>query len=264
MGRKREKRRPRENHDRWLITYADLITLLMIFFVVLYAMSRIDTQKYDSLARSLHLQFRHAESALERGDGVLEGFASTRHREPSPAPSASSPPKPSSADAKTGKDGEQDLQELLRLIRAYIRENGLENEVYVGNTPRGIAIRLSDRLLFDLGSAELRESALPVLDKLSDLFARLENATVSIQGHTDDLPVMPGSRFRDNWELSAARALSVLRYFVDVKGLEAGRFEVAGYADTRPVAPNTSEKNRQLNRRVEIVVEQQAEKATGG
>lgn len=262
MGRKRKKRREaREHHDRWLITYADLITLLMIFFVTLYAMSRIDAQKYDTLARSLHLQFRHAESVLELGDGVLEGVRSAGDRaEPSPAParspSASSSPKPA-AGAETGKDAEQDLREMLRVIRAYVRENHLENEVFVGDTPRGIAIRLSDRLLFDLGSAELREAALPVLDKLSDLFAQLEQATVSIQGHTDDLPVLPGARFRDNWELSAARALSVLRYFVEVKGLEARRFEVAGYADTRPVAPNTSAKNRQLNRRVEIVVERQ-------
>jgi chemotaxis protein MotB len=262
MGRKRKKRREaREHHERWLITYADLITLLMIFFVTLYAMSRLDAQKYDTLARSLHLQFRHADSILELGDGVLDGARSGENPSdpasaPFRAPTASPSPK-SAGDAATEKRGEQDLRDLLRVIRAYVRENHLENEVFVGDTPRGIVIRLSDRLLFDLGSAELRKAALPVLDKLSDLFAQLDQATVSIQGHTDDLPVLPGARFRDNWELSAARALSVLRYFVETKGLEARRFEVAGYADTRPVAPNTSESNRQRNRRVEIVVERQ-------
>jgi chemotaxis protein MotB len=249
----RDERSARHSHDRWLITYADLITLLMIFFVVLYTMSRIDAGKYEVLARSLHLQFRHAESALELGDGVLDETAID-------IPRVSPSPDIPRIDGNRARE-EQEFQETLRMIQTFIRENNLETDVTVGNTPAGLAIRLSDRLLFDLGSAVLRESAYPVLDKLSELFAQLEEATISIQGHTDDLPVLPGSRFRDNWELSAGRALSVLRYFVDVKDLDERRFEVAGYADTRPVVPNTSAENRQQNRRVEIIVQRQFQTA---
>jgi len=250
MRRKRKKKEnpsSRPGHERWLITYADLITLLMIFFVVLYTMSRIDAGKYEVLARSLHLQFRHAESVLELGDGVPE--------EPVAVVPPSTPDVPVADEAR--KREEREFRETLQMIEAFIRDNDLETDVSVGNTPAGIAIRLSDRLLFDLGSAVLRQSSYPVLDKLSELLARLEGATISVQGHTDDLPVLPGGRFRDNWELSAGRALSVLRYFTEAKGLDERRFEVAGYADTRPVAPNSSEENRQLNRRVEIIVHRQ-------
>jgi len=243
-GRRRRRPGGHENHDRWLITYADLITLLMIFFVVLYAMSQIDIHKYDTLAASLHLQFRKADTVLQMGNGVLGDVNPAE----TPPPSAS----PDKGD-QTDRSREKALQDLLKVVQAYVKEKGLQHDVFVADTQQGIAIRLSDRFLFDLGRADLKKESLPVLDRLSSLFVRLDT-TISIQGHTDNLPIQPGSAFKDNWELSAARALSVLRYFVDVKGLDPHLFEVAGYADTRPIAPNDTEANRQKNRRVEILV----------
>ncbi|TJY41983.1 flagellar motor protein [Cohnella pontilimi] len=240
--RNKRNRGGHENHERWLITYADLITLLMIFFVVLYAMSQIDIKKYDALAQTLQHQFRKADSVLEQGTGVMGGTDRAKYETPSPS------------DAKeTAKNREQALQDLLHLIEKYVKDNRLEKQVFVEDTPKGIAIRLSDQFLFSLGRADLKPGARPVLDRMSVLLGRL-NTTISIQGHTDNLPIQPGGAFQDNWGLSASRALSVLRYFVDVKGLEEKRFEVAGYADTRPIAKNDTEANRQKNRRVEILV----------
>lgn len=244
---RRRRRGAQENHDRWLITYADLITLLMIFFVILYAMSQVDVQKYETLARQLSLQFRDADSLLEKGSSLLDGNVNPEKFETPPPPA----PKTETEDAAAKK--ERKLQDLLKIIQQYVKDNRLNNEVFVEDTPKGIAIRLSDRFLFDLGRANLKAPALPVLDRLSSLFAKLET-TVSVQGHTDNLALQAGASFRDNWELSAARALSVLRYFVDEKKLEEHKFEVAGYADTRPIASNDSEDGRQKNRRVEILV----------
>lgn len=261
MARKRSRSRRRrgghENHDRWLITYADLITLLLIFFIIMYAMSQIDIKKYDTLAKSLQLEFHKADSIIEMGTG-LSGSTDVAKYD-TPAPTVSSVPTATpDLEAELAKRREQALQDLLKIIETYVKENKLQQDVFVGDTPQGIAIRLSDRFLFDLGKADLKPDAKPALDKLSSLFTKLDT-TISIQGHTDNLPIQPGSAFQDNWGLSSARALSVLRYFVDTRKLPETLFEVAGYADTRPVAANDTEANRQKNRRVEILVVRQAE-----
>ncbi|MCD9022354.1 OmpA/MotB family protein [Cohnella silvisoli] len=250
--RQRRDRGAPNNHERWLITYADLITLLLIFFVILYAMSRLDLKKYDMLSQSLQMQFRKADSLLEKGSGIMEGNMDPAKYK-TPAPSETPEPTPSNKPQREVKKQEQELQDLLKVIQKYVKDNHLENEVFVVDTPQGISIRLSDRFLFDLGRADLKRDSLPVLNRLSSLFDKL-STTISIQGHTDDLPIQPGAAFQDNWGLSTGRALSVLRYFVDVKELDEKKFEVAGYADTRPIAPNDKEADRQKNRRVEILV----------
>ncbi|MEK0313812.1 flagellar motor protein MotB [Cohnella sp. 56] len=257
--RNRRKRSGHENHERWLITYADLITLLLIFFIIMYAMSQIDIKKYDSLAKSLQLEFHRADSIIEMGSGLEGGTDVAKYD--TPPPTATPPPSAAAdLDAEIAKRREQALQDLLKVIETYVRENKLQQDVFVGDTPQGIAIRLSDRFLFDLGKADLKPEARPALDKLSSLFTKLDT-TISIQGHTDNLPIQPGSAFQDNWGLSSGRALSVLRYFVDSRKLPEKLFEIAGYADTRPVAANDTEANRQKNRRVEILVVRQAETA---
>lgn len=254
-----------DNHERWLITYADLITLLMIFFVVLYAMSQLDVKKYDVLAQSLQFEFRQADSVLEQGSGVLGAQDSAKAPE---AGADEDGKKELDAASGQGVDGnkehaaaalsrehqqEQELQHLLKFIQSYIGEHGLEKQVFVDDRPRGVTIRLSDRFLFDLGRADLKTEAEPILVKLSSLFKDIGH-TISIEGHTDNLPIPPGGEFRDNWGLSAARSLSVLRYFIDTSKLAPSQFEIAGYGDTRPVEPNTTEAGRQKNRRVEITV----------
>ncbi|WP_274654133.1 OmpA/MotB family protein [Paenibacillus humicola] len=251
--RRRSKKRggEKENHERWLITYSDLITLLLIFFVILYAMSRIDVDKYKVLAQSLQLEFRKADSVLEMGSGVTGGL--DKAQQPKLTKLNAQMPDPEEVRQLEKQLRERELQDLLKIVRAYAKANHLESQVFVADVPEGIAIRLSDQFLFDLGKADLKKGAFPVLDKLSSLFKQLDN-TISIEGHTDNLPVQPGGEFQDNWGLSAGRALSVLRYFIDKDGLEPKKFKIAGYADTRPVAPNTTEANRQKNRRVEITV----------
>ncbi|GAA3412727.1 flagellar motor protein MotB [Paenibacillus hodogayensis] len=254
--RRRSKENNHSTNERWLITYADLITLLMIFFVIMYAMSKVDLAKYETLSKALQMQFADGPSIIPKGTGVMgeavpgDSRAGDNAKKDPDAPEAKLEDK-TNQEEQAKKEAE--LQNLLKVVREYIADQHLEGQVSASDTSRGIAITLNDLFLFDLGQADLKKDAYPVLEKLASLFPKL-NAKVSIEGHTDDLPFAAGSLFQDNWGLSQARSVSVIRYFVNSSKLPADTFMSSAYADTKPVAPNDSEANRQKNRRVEIVV----------
>lgn len=282
--RQRNRRQPRtaagkESRDRWMITYADLITLLLIFFVILYAMSSLDSQKYAIVSGSLSDTFKSGSAVLEGGSGVLEGHPGITGTDVSKGhnvdggtaggPSATGYANADGLNA-TGQTGdgaghqpsarelafreqEAKLAALMGVITQYVEENNLGEQIFVADKPQGIAITLSDRFLFDAGKAELKSPAFPALRQLSGLFRGI-GATISIEGHTDNVPVTSGSVYKDNWDLSGARALSVLRFFLDKEGLSPDTFQYAGYADTRPAYDNTSAEGKQRNRRVELIV----------
>lgn len=259
--RQRSNRRKRDKggesgQDRWLITYADLITLLLIFFVLMFAMSRLDTEKYKEITQSLQNTFRSGDSLLSQGSGITGTADKHTHRNPDTTLKSDQQKK--GADQLSDRElafrkQEQELQNLMKVISKYVKDNKLEDQIFVADQPQGISITLSDKLLFDVGKADLKPGAMPVMDKLASLFKEL-NTVISIEGHTDNLPIVYASRYKDNWELSGARALSVLRYFLDEKHLDAREFQYAGYGDTRPAADNRTEAGRQKNRRVEIIV----------
>jgi chemotaxis protein MotB len=260
LARRNKKRAAPENHERWLITYADLITLLLIFFVIMYAMSKVDMQKYEILAQSLHLQFAKGDSVLERNDGIMGNLkpgegedGDTKDLQSSTPTPAATPQQTPSAAEREKQQREQDLQDLLTKVNQYIAENNLQAQVSANNAQRGVVIKLNDLILFDLGKADLKPEALPILDKLASLFHSL-NTKVSIEGHTDNLPLQTGSFYKDNWGLSQARSVSVVRHFLNSENMRDDMFVSAAYADTMPVAVNDSEENRSKNRRVEIVV----------
>ncbi|GAB6991366.1 flagellar motor protein MotB [Paenibacillus pini] len=251
-----------ESRDRWLITYADLITLLLIFFVMMYAMSRLDTEKYKVVTESLQLTFKSGDSILEQGAGLTGDAAKNNHKNPdttikTPVIGEKTPEdttsKPLTEREQAFRSQEQELQNLMKVISAYVKDNRLENQIFVADEPQGIAITLSDKFLFDIGKADLKPISEPALDKLASLFKELKT-TISIEGHTDNVPITHASKYKDNWDLSGARALSILRFFLDQKKLNPAEFQYAGYADTRPVGDNTTELGKQKNRRVEIIV----------
>ncbi|WP_249860139.1 flagellar motor protein MotB [Paenibacillus konkukensis] len=248
MARKTKKNADHENHERWLITYADLITLLLIFFVIMYAMSKIDNEKYQVLASALSFEFKKAETVMPQGQGVLGQVSTAKARDGEKTEDDEKDKK-----EKEEQEREKQLEDLLAKVQMYIEEQNLQAQVSAADTPRGVAVTLKDLFLFDLGKAELKKEAYPVLNQLATLFPTL-NATISIEGHTDNLPLATGSLYKDNWGLSNERSLSVLRYFVYNEGMDPKKFISTGYADTRPVADNDTPENRSKNRRVEIVV----------
>lgn len=260
MARRRRKllEPSHSGSERWLITYADLITLLMIFFVIMYAMSKLDSARYETLSVALQSQFSDGSSWIPKGSGItgdeIPGKAAaesgSRSVDPTSKPNES---VQSPAETQEQSEREENLQNLLKVVQQYISDRHLEDKVSASDTARGISITLNDLFLFDLGKADLKREAYPVLETLANLFPKLD-AKVSIEGHTDDLPLNPSSQYQDNWGLSQARSVSVIRYFVQSTALPKDMFISAAYADTAPVAPNNTEENRRKNRRVEIVV----------
>lgn len=263
-SRRRGKRMSADHRDRWMITYADLITLLLIFFVIMYAMSNLDTSKYTVVTQSLQSTFSESHSLLEQGEGLggTAGQAITKNPPPSTEGEGNGEGQQSPADSEDTpltereeqfRAQEQELQNLYDVITQYINENNLGEQIFVADKPQGISITLSDRFLFDQGQAALKSGAAPTLGKLASLFQDL-SMTISIEGHTDNVPIGVKSPYEDNWQLSGERALSVLRFFLDEKKLDPDHFQYAGYADTRPAADNATAAGRQKNRRVEITV----------
>lgn len=259
MARRGKKHEEHVNHERWLITYADLITLLLVFFIIMYAMSKVDVQKYSVLAQALNMQFQKADSVLDKGFGVSgqmtpkQGDAQTPKNQNQSQDDQKEEKDKTKPEENEKEKREKELQDLLKQVQAYIKDQNLEAQVSASDTERGVAITLNDLFLFDLGKADLKTASFPILQKLASLIPTL-NSKVSIEGHTDNLPLATGSPFKDNWGLSFARSLSVLRYFSDTAKLDNNKFIATAYADTMPKVANTSDENRSKNRRVEIIV----------
>lgn len=245
-----------ENHERWLITYADLITLLMIFFVVMYAMSSIDQAKFDSLSVSLQKSLS-PENKIQMENMGTSGLTNRRpvsddktKEEPSKQNTAQSDQQKSEAQAQA--EEQKRLDDLKKKIEQYIAQNNLAGKVSVLDTDKGVQIILNDAALFESGSATLKEQALHVLGGMAPFLVIVPNK-ITVEGHTDNVPISNG-KFPSNWELSAARAINVVHFF-ESAGIPHDRLRAAGYADTVPLGPNDTAANRAANRRVNLIVE---------
>jgi chemotaxis protein MotB len=219
----------KDNAERWLLTYADLITLLLIFFVVMYALSSIDAKKFEAMAVSM-------ANAMGGSTSVM------------PNPGEAIPPGVSTPDQAENDD----LEQLRKELQDYIDENGLEGQVTVNLEERGIVLSFQDVALFSLGSAVLTPYAKELIDTVGLILIR-STQYVRVEGHTDDLPINT-REFPSNWELSAARANSVVQTLIADLNFPPHRLSVTGYGEFRPQVPNDSVENRQVNRRVDIVV----------
>jgi chemotaxis protein MotB len=219
---------------RWLLTYADMITLLMAFFIMLYSMSVLNLAKFQQVAVSIKSGF----GGMVEGQGrSILGSSSQFNIRPSPI---------------VGETAGVPNQ-TVRKIQTMIKDEKLENKVRLRVDERGLVISLStDKVLFGPGRASLSPSARKIIDAVAGSLKDIPNE-VRVEGHTCDLPIR-SSEYPSNWELSTARATNVIRYLIDKKGFQPDRLSAAGYADSRALVPNTSESNRAINRRVDIVV----------
>ncbi len=214
----------------WMVTYGDLMSLLLTFFVLIVSFSSIQNVK-----------FQKALGSLKAALGVLPKEESVVYQREILVPQL--------AD-KSRKHIKRIARELQRIVDA----RGLGNNIRLEVTPKGLLIRIDSPVLFDLGEATIKPEAYPILDKVVEMTKMWPNK-IRIEGHTDDLPIHT-RKFPSNWELSTARALSVLRYFLG-KGVEPRRLAAVGYGEYHPLVPNTSAENRAKNRRVEIYIERE-------
>jgi chemotaxis protein MotB len=261
MAASRGKRRrgaaaEHENEERWLLTYADMITLLMALFMVLFSIANVNKAKLEALSKSLNEAF---SGKIMPGGRAIQTTGAEDKGSKRPAPT---PPIPAitplvaqatSEENKAAAQQEQDdFTRIKRQIDAYASSHGLKAKVETTITQRGLVIRLlTDKVLFDSGQAILKPQADPILSKVSNLLGLAGKHDVMVEGHTDNVPIH--GQYPTNWELSTARASTVVRYLIG-HGAVKMRMAASGYAALHPIADNASASGRSRNRRVEIVL----------
>lgn len=256
---KRRKKKVDKGAPKWMVTYADMVTLILVFFVLLFSMSQIDLVKFQAVAESFRnrMIFDSYPSTLEM-DHPTEN---SEHREENEGSddylnnlSDAEPQEEEEEQTNSDimEDNEESLDELLAEVRAFLQENDLENTITANRTDQGVVLILQERILFDTAEADIKSSGESFLEKVGVLLRNIPNE-VRVEGHTDNRPIST-LQYPSNWELSGARASSVIRYIINSSDLDEQRFIAVGYGDTRPIAENNSEENWSKNRRVEIII----------
>ena len=253
-----------EDGERWLLTYADMITLLMALFIVMFAISNVNTSKFESLQSSLQEAF--SGKILPGGEAIRETGAQqhTEQAAPEPPIPALAPvqEQPEQTDDEARQE-QEDFEELKRKLDRYAREHGLQRELQTEVEDRGLVIRLlTDRVLFDSGQALLKPRSRPILSHIARLLVIDRRHPVVVEGHTDNQPIRTAV-YPSNWELSGARASSVVRDLIH-RRVRAKRMEATGFADLHPISTNRTPGGRLRNRRVEIVLTRLNHRGQGG
>ncbi len=218
---------------RWLLTYADMITLLLAFFVILYAVSQVNNARYEVLTKALKQVLTGQQVVTQVGGTV-----------PVPPPVVGKLPIASQVEQQT-------LQRLASEIKRAAAQQGISTDVAVTVATVGVRVSFRNGVLFALGHATIRPQSLPILGHLAAILEGIPN-NVIVEGYTDTTPI-DTPKYHSNWDLSAIRATRVIEYFV-AKGLKPTRFSAQAYSQYRPVASNTTPQGRQLNRRVDLVI----------
>ncbi|HVT91304.1 MAG TPA: flagellar motor protein MotB [Bryobacteraceae bacterium] len=240
------------SHERWLVSYADFITLLFAFFVVMFASSQADKAKAKQVSDSVKKAFDKNEvSALVENilGGAMDqkGKGNAMHRGPGGAKQASG--------TEVNKVNTAQIAALLPSLEALTRELAPEiraGKIEISLQPRGLVISFQQAALFPSGEAVIAEASVPSVGKVAAAIHRLPNP-VRLEGHTDSVPIH-NSRFRSNWDLSAARSIALLELMVNRFSIPNERLSIAGYADNDPAADNSTEQGRARNRRVDVVI----------
>ncbi len=233
MARERKKKEEKGGAG-WLATYGDMVTLLLTFFVLLFAFSSIDVEKFKKMMISF-------QGAL----GVMDGGKSLQE-DPLPYGGASG------YDAGEEKRQTQSTFEVERELRSFLKDQELDKEVTVTVDQRGVTVSLSDQFLFPLGGVDIRPEGKRLLSRLGG-FLKGRVPALAVEGHTDDRP-LKGGPYRDNWGLSSIRAAVVASYLAENAEISPFILQAVGYGPYRPVVPNDSDEHRALNRRVDLVI----------
>lgn len=258
MARKRRRRNSidaGDNHERWLVSYADFVTLLFAFFVVMYSISSVNNEKYESLSEALEGAFSEVQEVSHKVDPIQIGEKSTSIK-----PIILENPTTEEIDKKRELSEEilKERRELKLISEQFedVLQPYVENDlIEVKRNDFWIELEMNSELLFLSGEAELSRKAIPVLKKVAEVVRIMPNV-INIEGHTDNIPI-DTVEFPSNWDLSSARATSVVREFVQ-NGIPPKRLSAVGYGEFHPIADNNNIEGRFKNRRVVLVLMSQA------
>ncbi|MCA1055946.1 flagellar motor protein MotB [Rossellomorea aquimaris] len=255
MKRRKKKHDDEHMDESWLIPYADLLTLLLALFIVLYASSSVDAEKFNELSKAFNQVFTG-------GTGIME------------YQSPVDPPEQSEEVAKAGavknqedQDGmskeeidrqaflkdQEELKEIQKKVNEYIKTNHLELQFVTKLTDEGLLLTIRDNVLFDSGSADVHSTDLDVARELSDLLVMNPPRNIIISGHTDNVPIR-NAQFDSNWELSVMRAVNFMKLILENKDLNPRWFSAKGFGEYEPIGDNATAAGRALNRRVEVLI----------
>lgn len=235
MARKKREEESSGGAPEWMTTFSDLVTLLLCFFVLLFAFSAVDAQKFKSVMQS-----------FQGGTGVMPGTGTIQNNGDSTGGGGEDP----------AVTEEVNLAELKGKVDEYSESKNLSDKLVSQINERGLTIRMLDTAFFESGNAEINDQTRQFLDVVSDMLNRQEftDKGLKIEGHTDADPIRNNPMYPTNWELSAARATNVLRYLVETKGIDGSRVSSSGYGHFKPIAPNDTPENKAKNRRVDLVI----------
>lgn len=256
---KRKAEEPPKGAPAWQSTFADLMNLLLCFFVMLFAMSDVDKQKFELIAASFTQSFSvFTGGAQAVGDGILisNGVSQLNELDEYMTSMGKAAETNTEDQNKWDEIEEEQLKEseaLSELIEEALQEQNMEGMVDVDFTSQYVSLTLNGALLFDSGSAQIKTDSLPILDKIGVILKKYGKSIIEIEGHTDNVPIHT-SKFADNNELSSARALSVFNYLIENAGLDPAMVKHTGRGEYVPIADNSTEVGRAKNRRVEIKI----------
>ncbi|WP_174732857.1 flagellar motor protein MotB [Mesobacillus harenae] len=257
MSRRRKKRQEHDEHidESWLIPYADLLTLLLALFIVLFAMSSVDAVKFQNLSRSFN-------DVFSGGTGVLEFESPTPENQNQPIIEKEDKKEEEEQtdeleeDGKTEEELEKDRAELLELqrkVNSYIDSKGLTSKLDTSLTEEGLLVTIRDNLLFESGRADVRLEDLPTAREIANLLVMDPPRNIIISGHTDNVPIST-ARYESNWELSVMRAVEFMKILLEHDQLDPSSFSAKGFGEFQPVDTNETEAGKARNRRVEILI----------
>ncbi|NQD64682.1 flagellar motor protein MotB [Bacillus haikouensis] len=254
--RRRKKKHDDEHMDEsWLIPYADLLTLLLALFIVLYAASSVDAQKFKELSQSFNEVFTG-------GTGIMENPSPGEPQQPIDGEVKSSGDEKNEEKAELDKEeierqaflkDQEELKEIQKRVKEYIKTNNLEVQFVTKLTDEGLLLTIRDNVLFDSGSAVVHSTDLNVAKELSELLEMNPPRNIIISGHTDNVPIH-NAEFDSNWELSVMRAVNFMKIILENQDLNPQWFSAKGFGEFEPVGDNATAEGKGLNRRVEVLI----------
>jgi len=243
---------PHVNHERWLVSYADFITLLFAVFVVLYAMGQSDKKKVEEVMQAIQQSFGMA-SAGATAPKVNVIASQTITVIPSLKPELTISPmgRTRSGQAKTRAE-DKDFRQIKSAVDAYLIKQGAQSKVTLEITRRGLIVSLKEAGFFNSGQANIKPEAYEMINTIAEVMTQYNNP-MRLEGHTDNVPINT-AQFPSNWELSTARATNGLKYLLKNFNVDANKISATGYAEFRPIADNATPDGRARNRRVDLVM----------